>query len=81
MIFLEAILNFDLAIFEFFKEVIRADWLNPIMKIITTLGIPHGSCTPVWVANRACVDIMRVDLRIEIWLLLRRSFVRMYGDE
>ncbi len=38
MIFLEAILNFDLAIFEFFKEVVRADWLNPIMKVITTLG-------------------------------------------
>lgn len=38
MIFLEAILNFDLAIFEFFEKSIRMDWLNPIMKIITTLG-------------------------------------------
>ena len=38
MIFLEAILNFDLAIFEFFKDFVRMDWLTPIMKIITTLG-------------------------------------------
>lgn len=38
MIFLESILNFDLAIFEFFEKFIRMDWLNPIMKIITTLG-------------------------------------------
>ena len=36
--FLEAILNFDLAIFEFFENVIRMDWLSPIMKVITTLG-------------------------------------------
>ncbi len=35
---MEAILNFDLAIFEFFEKFIRMDWLNPIMKIITTLG-------------------------------------------
>lgn len=38
MIFLEAILNFDLAIFEFFEKFIRMGWLTPIMKIITTLG-------------------------------------------
>lgn len=38
MIFLEAILNFDLSIFEFFENVIRMDWLTPIMKVITTLG-------------------------------------------
>ena len=35
---MEAILNFDLAIFEFFENVIRMEWLTPIMKIITTLG-------------------------------------------
>ena len=35
---MEAILNFDLAIFEFFENVIRMDWLSPIMKVITTLG-------------------------------------------
>ena len=35
---MEAILNFDLAIFEFFKDFVRMDWLTPIMKIITTLG-------------------------------------------
>ena len=35
---MEAILNFDLAIFEFFENFIRMDWLTPIMKIITTLG-------------------------------------------
>ena len=38
MIILESILNFDLAIFEFFKDFVRMDWLTPIMKIITTLG-------------------------------------------
>ncbi len=38
MNFLEAILNFDLAIFEFFEKFVRMDWLDPIMKIITTLG-------------------------------------------
>lgn len=38
MIFLESILNFDLAVFEVFRDFIRMDWLNPIMKIITTLG-------------------------------------------
>ena len=38
MIFVEAILNFDLAIFEFFESTVRMGWLNPIMKVITTLG-------------------------------------------
>ena len=35
---MEAILNFDLSIFEFFEKFVRMDWLTPIMKIITTLG-------------------------------------------
>ncbi|MBQ2841586.1 MAG: phosphatase PAP2 family protein [Clostridia bacterium] len=35
---MEAILNFDLAIFEFFKDFVRMDWLTPIMKIITMSG-------------------------------------------
>ena len=35
---MESILNFDLAIFEFFEKSIRMDWLDPIMKVITTLG-------------------------------------------
>ena len=35
---MEAILNFDLSVFEFFEKFIRMDWLTPIMKIITTLG-------------------------------------------
>ena len=38
MIFLESILNFDLAIFEFFESTMRVAWLTPIMKIITMLG-------------------------------------------
>ena len=35
---MEAILNFDLSVFEFFEKFVRMDWLTPIMKIITTLG-------------------------------------------
>ncbi len=35
---MEAILNFDLAIFEFFENFIRQGWLNPIMWLITHLG-------------------------------------------
>lgn len=35
---MEAILNFDLSVFEFFENSVRMDWLTPIMKIITTLG-------------------------------------------
>lgn len=38
MIILESILNFDLAIFEFFESTMRVAWLTPIMKIITMLG-------------------------------------------
>ncbi len=35
---MEAILNFDLAIFEFFEKFIRYDWLDPVMWVITHLG-------------------------------------------
>lgn len=35
---MEAILNFDLSVFDFVANHIWADWLNPIMQFITTLG-------------------------------------------
>lgn len=38
MIFLEAILNFDLAVFEFFEKFIRFDALTGIMECITVAG-------------------------------------------
>lgn len=38
MIFLEAILNFDLTIFKFFQDYIYQDWLTPIMKFVTDIG-------------------------------------------
>ncbi len=35
---MEAILNFDLSVFEFVAENIWASWLDPIMKYLTILG-------------------------------------------
>ena len=35
---MEAILNFDLAIFEFIEKFVWAQWLDPVMKAITWFG-------------------------------------------
>lgn len=61
---MEAILNFDLSVFKFIQDFIWADWLTPIVKVITWCGDGY-----FWVILAAILCVPKKTRKIGVAML------------